>query len=59
MNGWTFKGEPFRSPANVVARHEEMERLAMQGRTQAQIAEWLGLTHSTVFWHLAGKCSCG
>ena len=59
MLGVAFPNLPFRSPENVAARHEEMERLAAEGKPHWRIAEAVGLTHhSTVSWHLTDKCRC-
>ena len=50
---------PFRSPANVRARHVRIMALRREGWSMPRIAFKLGLSaHSTARYHVTGKCWC-
>ena len=50
---------PFKSPANVRARHVRIVALRRDGWSMPRIALKLGLlAHSTVRYHVTGACRC-
>ena len=50
---------PFKAPENVQLRHQHMVALRAEDYTLMAIADILGLVnHTSVLYHLNGKCGC-